>query len=154
MLACLWHLASSLNVNNAISILATMPGKTTTEHVSRHYARKECYLKKKRGNDAKFKEDMSDHMVLQKWPKFLELQVKLPDPGEPAALVEMRTMCPGKPATLEEISEICKETPFRTPFWEGRTVQTDVPERVLAPGPLRPRGTVGVLPPLAALEEL
>ena len=110
-----------------------MPGKTTTEHVSRHYARKECYLKKKRGTDAKFKEDMSEHMVLQKWPKFLVLQVQLPDPGESAALVEMRTMCPGKPATLEDIEEACRETPFRTPFWKGNTSHTDIPERVLAP---------------------
>ena len=111
-------------------------------------------LYKGKSKDSKYQDEIKEPGLLTRWPKFLELQVKLPDPGEPAALVEMRTMCPGKPATLEEISEICKETPFRTPFWEGRTVQTDVPERVLAPGPLRPRGTVGVLPPLAALEEL
>ena len=59
--------------------------------------------------------------------------MKLPDPGESAALVEMRTMCPGKPATLEDIEEACRETPFRTPFWKGNTSHTDIPERVLAP---------------------
>ena len=42
-------------------------------------------------------------------------------------------MCPGKAATLEEIDEICRETPFHTPFWKGKTAQTDVPERILAP---------------------
>ena len=51
-------------------------------------------MKKKRGNDCKFKDDMPEGMVLDRWPKFLDLQVKLPDPGEPAALVDMKTMCP------------------------------------------------------------
>ena len=60
-------------------------------------------------------------------------KVKLPDPGESAALVEMRTMCPGKPATLEDIEEACRETPFRTPFWKDNTSQTDIPERLLSP---------------------
>ena len=71
--------------------------------------------------------------MLSRWPKFLDLQVKLPDPGETAALVEMRWMCPGKAATLEEIDEICRETPFHTSFWKGRTAQTDIPERILSP---------------------
>ena len=61
--------------------------------------RGECYLKKKRGHDCKFKEDLSKDMVLERWPKFLDPQAKLPDPGETAALVEMRKMCPGKPST-------------------------------------------------------
>ena len=78
-----------------------------------------CFLKKKRGSDNKFKEDMPEGMLLAKWLKFMDLQVKLPDPGESVALVEMRKMCPGKPATLEEIEEISQETPFHTPFWKG-----------------------------------
>ena len=40
---------------------------------------------------------------LGKWPKFVDLRVELPDLGEPAALVEMRTMCPGRAATLQEV---------------------------------------------------
>ena len=71
--------------------------------------------------------------MLSRWPKFLDLQVKLPDPGEIAALMEMRKMCPGKPATLEEIKEISQETPFQTPFWKGNTTDTNIPERPLSP---------------------
>ena len=63
----------------------------------------------------------------------MDLQVKLPDPGETAALVEMRMMCLGKLATLEEIEEISRGTPFHAPFWKGMTAQTDIPERVLSP---------------------
>ena len=73
-----------------------MPGGSTNDNTERHHLRKECYLKKKRGMDRKFKEDMSEAMLLTKWPKLLNLQMKLPDPGPLVALVEMRTMCPGK----------------------------------------------------------
>ena len=66
-------------------------------------------------------------------PKFLYPQVKLPDPGELAALAEMRKMCPGKAATLEDIKEACLETPFYTPFFQGRTTDTDVLERTMEP---------------------
>ena len=83
--------------------------------------------------DSKFKEDMPAGMLLEKWPKFLDLQVTLPSPGELVALAEMQRMSPGKPATLEDIEEACRETPFRTPFWKGNTSRTDIPERVLAP---------------------
>jgi hypothetical protein len=92
--------------------------------------RKECYLKKKGGYDGKYTEDMSEDMLLEKWSKLLDLQVELLNPGETAALVEMRKMCPGKPAILEEIEEACRETSFRTPFWKGRM---DMPERILLP---------------------
>ena len=93
-----------------------------------------CFLKKKRGSDNKFKEDMPEGMLIEKWPKFLDLQAKLPEPGETAALVEMRKMCLGKPATFEELEETCRETPFHTPFWKGKmATQTDIPERVLLP---------------------
>ena len=78
----------------------------TTEQNERGVLRKECFLKKKRGIDRKFKEDMSEGMLLEKWPKFLDLQVKLPNPGETAALAEMRKMCPGQPATLQDIEDI------------------------------------------------
>ena len=94
---------------------------------------KNVMLKKKRGNDCKFKDDMPEGMVLDRWPKFLDLQVKLPDPGEPAALVDMKTMCPGKAATLQEIEGACRETHFRTPYWKGKTGDTDIPDRVLLP---------------------
>ena len=73
-----------------------MPGTGIQDQRDRKALRKECYLKKKRGTDAKFKEDMPEGMLLVKWPKFFNLQMKLPDPGEPVALVEMRKMCPGK----------------------------------------------------------
>ena len=92
-----------------------------------------CFLKKKRGSDNKFKEDMPEAMLVEKWPKLLDVQVKLSDPGETAALAEMLRMCPGETATLEDIEKACRETPFRTPFWKGRTIQTDIPERFLTP---------------------
>ena len=110
-----------------------MPGTGTQDQRDRKALRKECYLKKKRGMDAKFKEDMPEGALLGKWPKFLDLQVSLPDPGETAALVEMRNMCPGKSATLEKIEEACQETRFRTPFWKGKTSDTDMPGRILSP---------------------
>ena len=95
--------------------------------------RKECYLNKKRGSNGKFKEDIPEGILLDKLPKFLDIQVKLPELGETAALVEMRRMCPGKAASLEEIEEACRETRFHTPFWQGRTTDTDIPERTLEP---------------------
>ena len=95
--------------------------------------RKECWLKKKRGTDNKFKEDMPEAMLVEKWQKFLDVQVKLSDHGETAALAEMLRMCPGETATLEDIEKACRETPFRTPFWKGKTADTDIPERVLSP---------------------
>ena len=47
--------------------------------------------------------------------------------------MEMRKMCPGQPATLQEIEEACRETHFRTPYWKGKTGDTDIPDRVLSP---------------------
>ena len=88
-------------------------------------------LYKGRSKDSKYKDEIKELGLLSRWPKFLDLQVKLPDPVEAAALVEMRKMCPGKPATLEEIKEISRETPFQTPFWKGNTTDTNIPERSL-----------------------
>ena len=59
-----------------------MPGQMTQNQCDRNNLRKECYLKRKRGNNGKFKEDMPEGILLEKWPKFLDLQVKLPEPGE------------------------------------------------------------------------
>ena len=59
-----------------------MPGQMTQNSRDRKNLRKELYLKKKRGSDGKFKEDMPEGILLEKWPKFLDLQVKLPEPGE------------------------------------------------------------------------
>ena len=53
---------------------------------------------------------MPEGMLIEKWPKFLDLQAKLPEPGETAALVEMRKMCLGAAATLEYFEEACRET--------------------------------------------
>ena len=78
---------------------------------------------------------MPEAMLLTKWPKFMDLQMKMAmaHAGDAALLVEMRKMCPGKPTTLEEIEEISQETPFHTPFWKGQTVDTNIPERPLPP---------------------
>ena len=70
-------------------------------------------------DDNKYKKDLDEQGkggTLEKWPKLLDLQVKLPGPGESAALVEMRKMCPGAAAPLEEIEEACRATAFHTPF--------------------------------------
>ena len=104
----------------------------TKDQRTRANLRGECYLKKKRSNDGKFKGDLPNDLVLEKWLKFLDLQAKLPNPGETAALAEMRKMCPGQPATLQEIEEIRWETHFRTPYWKGKAADTDIPERVLS----------------------
>ena len=101
------------------------------DQVNRTQLRCECYSGKTKRS--KYKDAVKEPGLLSRWPKFLDLQVKLPDPGETAALVEMRKMCPGQPATLEEIEAACKETPFHTPFWKGKMAITDIPERVLSP---------------------
>ena len=88
-------------------------------------------LYKAKSHDSKYKDKLKEPGLLSRWPEFLDLQVKLPEPPESVALEEMRKMCPGKPATLEEIEEISKETPFYRPFWKGRTTDTDIPARRL-----------------------
>ena len=101
-------------------------GDVNNDQVNRTQLRCECYSGKTKRS--KYNDAVKEPGLLSRWPKFLGLQVKLPDPGETAALVEMRKMCPGQPATLEEI-----EAAFRTPFWKGKSSATDIPERVLSP---------------------
>ena len=100
-----------------------MPGEVSHDQKMRAQWRIELY--KGKSKDSKYKDDIKEPGLLSRWPKFMDLQVKLPDPGETVALVEMRKMCPGKPATLEEIEEICWETPFCIPFWKGQNFDTD-----------------------------
>ena len=104
---------------------------TNNDQMNRVQWRTELF--KGKSKDSKYTCPIKEPGLLSRWTKFLGLQVKLPDPGETAALVEMRKMCPGQPATLEEIEAACKETPFRTPFWKGKSSATDIPERVLSP---------------------
>ena len=115
------------------SLVVAMPSDMTKDQRTRANLRGECYLKKKRSNGGRFKEGLSNDLVLEKWLKFLDLQAKLPNPGETAALAEMRKMCPGQLATLQEIEEIRRETHFRTLYWKGKTNDTDIPDRVLSP---------------------
>ena len=74
-------------------------------------------MKKKRGSDAKFKEDMPEGMVLEKWPKLLDVQVKL---GETAALEEMRSTMgsSSQPARLTAAATVACGPPllFRLPL--------------------------------------
>ena len=77
------------------SLVVAMPSDMTKDQRTRANLRGECYLKKKRSNGGRFKEGLSNDLVLEKWLKFLDLQAKLPNPGETAALAEMRKMCPG-----------------------------------------------------------
>ena len=72
--------------------------------------------------------------LLTRWQIFLDLLANLADPGETAALREIRLMCPGKDATLEEVKEACHEKQFHTTYWRGITPDTDILERVLCPG--------------------
>ena len=71
--------------------------------------------------------------MVKRWPKFLDLQIKLPEPGELVALEQMKSMCPGREADQVEIREVCREMSCRTPFWRGTRVDMDIPERVLSP---------------------
>ena len=64
--------------------------------------------------------------LFKRWFMFLDLHAKLPDPGEIAALREIRLLRPGKDVTLDEIKEACREVSFRTP-------DTDIPGRLLCP---------------------
>ena len=108
-----------------------MPGGQSNDQKSRTLWRNECYTGKSK--DSKYTSSIKEPGLIDRWPKFLHLQVKLPDPGVSAALFEMRRMCPGEPASSDEIEKLCKETPFHTPLWQGRTPQTNIPERILAP---------------------
>ena len=90
-------------------------------------------LWKGKSEHTQYKETIKEPGLLDRWPKFLDLQARLPDPGGPAALVEMRKMCAGKAATLEEMEEACRETAFHNPFWNGKTATTDITERILSP---------------------
>ena len=106
---------------------------TSRDSDERWVLRKECLLKKKRGMDRKFKEDMLEGMLLTKWPKFFALEVKLSSFGTNAELQEMKKMCPGEPKSLEKIKKMCQREAFHTPFWKGSTTDTDIPERPLSP---------------------
>ena len=108
-----------------------MPTDMNNDQANRTKWRTELYKAKSHGS--KYKDDIKEPGLLDRWPKFMDLQVKLPDPGETAALVGMRKMCPGQPATLEEIETVCQETPLHTPFWKGMTTDTDIPARPLEP---------------------
>ena len=99
-----------------------MPKRATGAQKARARWRTELYKGKLRDSrDNKYKNEIKEPGLLRRWPMFLDLQVKLPDPGEAAALVEMRKMCPGKAATLEEIKVSCRQADFRTPYWKGKT---------------------------------
>ena len=101
------------------------------EQRNRERRREELY--KAKSQHSNYKEDIKEKDLLARWPKFLDLQVKLPDPGEAATLVEMRKMRPGKAASKEDIEGVCWERLFRTPKWLGRRAGTDIPGRVLSP---------------------
>ena len=81
-------------------------GNMTNDNANRTKWRTELYKAKSHGS--KYKEDIKEPGLLSRWPKFLDLQTKLPDPGEVAALLEMRSMCLGKDASKEEIGEACR----------------------------------------------
>ena len=78
-------------------------------------------LYKGKSKDNKYTQTIKEPGLLSRWPKFLDLQMKLPIPGVSVALREMESMCPGKAATLEEIKVSCREAEFRTPYWKGKT---------------------------------
>ena len=68
-------------------------GKMNSDQSKRTRLRKELLTGK--SEDSKYKREIKELGLLSRWPKFLGLQVKLPDPGETAALMEMRKMRPG-----------------------------------------------------------
>ena len=117
--------------HGVLTLANTMPSNLSADAATRRNLRKECYTGRWRNTPAKYIPE--DKLVDEKWPEFLDLQVKLPEPGEAVALVEMRKMCPGKAATLAEIEEASRETHFRTPHWKGKAADTDILERVLSP---------------------
>ena len=114
--------------HGVLTLVNTMPSDLSVDAATRRNLRKECYTGRWRNTPAKY--IPKDKLVDEKWPEFLDLQVKLPEPGEAVALVEMRKMCPGKAATLADIEEASRETHFRTPHWKGETTDKDIPERV------------------------
>ena len=113
------------------TLVNTMPSDLSVDAATRRNLRKECYTGRWRNTPAKYIPE--DKLVDEKWPEFLDLQVKLPEPGEAVALVEMRKMCPGGGATFAEIEEASRETHFHTHHWKGKAADTDILERVLSP---------------------
>ena len=95
--------------------------------------RKECYLTKSRGIDWKLNKDMSEALLVKKWPKFLQLEMELPKPTAAEVLANLRLMCPCAPATHEGIAAIVEqEGPFKTPEWIGPSNSHSMPSRDLS----------------------
>ena len=90
-------------------------GEKTDDQCNRTKWRTELY--KAKSKDSKYKHEIKEPGLLSRWPKCMDLQMKMAmaHAGDAALLVEMQKMCPGKPTTLEEIEEISRETPFHTP---------------------------------------
>ena len=104
--------------------------------------RKECLLRKARENTGKYVLELSESALLEKWSKYLGLQIELATTrdeekgttgkGVTAVLADIREMCPGVPTSLEVLESVCQEAPFYTPWWNGRTAATDIPPRKLS----------------------
>ena len=60
----------------------TEPKEKRSEQWMRTALRTELY--KAKSKSSKHKDDIKERGLLSRWPKFLDLQMKLPEPGEPA----------------------------------------------------------------------
>ena len=98
--------------------------------------RKEIYLRRRIGTDAKYEAEMpEDILVQEKWPKYLELLCQNLPGGCAQALTEMRKMCPGEPTTLDQLQKECegRELPFSTPAQKSKRRDIDdIPARALS----------------------
>ena len=102
-----------------------------TERKNANQLRKELYTAK--DHSSKSREDLKEPGLLSRWPKFLQLEMKLPKPSPTEVLANMRLMCPCEPVTNEEIAAIIEEKgPFKTPEWQDQSETTRIPPRVLS----------------------
>ena len=106
-------------------------GDVNNDQKTRTKLRNELY--KSKSEHTRYKESIKEPGLLERWPKFLQLQFDLPTPTKSEALAQMAAMCPGKPASLEEIADIIEQTPYKTPGWKGTKESTDIEPRILSP---------------------
>ena len=89
-------------------------------------------LYKGKSEHSAYKDPIKELGLLERWPKFLQLQYDLPTPTKSEALAQMLATCPGKRTSLEEIADIIQDTPYETPAYKGTKESTHIKPRPLS----------------------
>ena len=90
-----------------------MPIQSSQEQQNRTRWQKEIYLRKVARS--KFKDDLDDNALKDRWPKLLKVRMELAGSEASKVLAEIALLCPAKVATLDDIEQICQENDFTMP---------------------------------------